>query len=492
MKRRTITIHTLSIFAVIALVVLMLPLLLTSIYNRPIADDLVQPYAPTITYRETGSFWQTLIASIEETVSIWHARNGIFSSMFFSVFAPYIFNYTYGFIHPILLSALMVFSCFKAANCLRIINPEIPYAYIRLIAALLSIALLTTMPDITSGFYWYSGAVNYTLFFALSLLLFSCLFQTIAANQIPVWKSALLLVIYCIGFFLLGGANWMTPTLSIVLYGFLTIYILYKKKPKRYLIPLLFLLIGYAIAIFAPGNANRQAVVGERLPLMESFVNAFLNAIQTCTHEGQYYFFALLLLPVFTRLSQYIPTLPKCWYLIPIGSICILAAAFFPLIFSSYPILDRHINMVFLHFTVLLFVNEALLVFWLAQRLSAIYQKGDHFSLHKTLAFVMTFALVFAAVFNTNISLSPFRVTSDYAPLKATIHLVQGYSKNYAQSYDDLVYTLQTTDETNLTVSRDLESPLLGSPGIHWQPDFWTNVSFVTFYTDKEITLAEQ
>ncbi|MBE5793127.1 MAG: hypothetical protein E7323_00400 [Clostridiales bacterium] len=492
MKKRTISVQTLSILAITALIILILPLLITSIYNRPIADDLVQPYAPTVTYRETGSFWQAFVASIKETISIWHARNGIFSSMFLSVFAPYIFNYTYGFIHPVLVIALMIFASYKAAKCLWIINAGIPRAYIHLIAALLSIALITTMPDISGGIYWYSGAVNYTFYFALSLLLFACLFQAVAANRPATFKNCIGLFFSCIGFFLLGGANWMTPTLSIVVYGFLAIYIIARKKSLRFLLPFLFLLIGYMVAILAPGNANRQAVVGERLPLFESFVNSFLNAIQTCTHEGRYYFFGILLLPVFARLSQYVPKLPKYWFLVPVGSVCVLAAAFFPLIFSSYPILDRHDNMVFLHFTVLLFINEALLVVWIAQGLSAVYQKGDLFSLNKTIAFVLAFALIFAAVFETTLTLSPFRVTSEYAPLKAAIHLVQGHSKRYAQSYDDLVDTLQTTEETEVVSSLDLQSPLLGSPGIHWDPTFWTNVGFVTFYTDKNITLKSQ
>lgn len=492
MKKRTISVHTLSILAVVALIVLTLPLLITSIYNRPIADDLVQPYAPTVTYRETGSFWQALTASIRETVNIWNDRNGIFSSMFLSVFAPYIFDYTLGFIHPVIMIALLILASFKLANCLRIFSPDLPRGYIRLIAALLSIALITTMPDISGGIYWYSGAVNYTFFFALSMLLFAGLFQAVAANQPANLRNSISLFLYCIGFFLLGGANWMTPTLSIVVYGFLAIYIIARKKSLRFLLPLLFLVIGYLLAVLAPGNANRQAVVGERLPMFEAFENAFLNAIQTCTHEGQYYFFGLLLLPVFARLSQYMPKLPKFWFLAPIGSVCIIAAAFFPLVYSSYPILDRHNNMVFLHLTVLLFINEALLVIWLAQRLSAVYQTGDQFSLTKSLAFVLAFALVFAAVFETTVSLTPFRVTSEFAPLKATIHLVQGHSKRYAQSYDDLVYTLQTTEEPEVTSSTSLKSPLLGSPGIHWDSTFWTNVGFVTFYTDNEITLKSK
>ena len=492
MKRRTISVHTLSIIAVVVLILLMIPLLVTSIYNRPIADDLVQPYPPTAVYRETGSVWDAFIASIKETKNIWQTRNGIFSSMFLSVFAPYIFHYTYGFIHPIIISFLLVFSCFFACYRFRIINPTIPIAYTRLVGALLSIAILTTMPCISEGLYWYSGAVNYTFFFALNFLLFASLFHTLSIGNLSIAKSVLFLLIYCIGFFFLGGANWMSPTLSIVIYGFVAVYILFQKKQKRYLIPFAFLLLGYALAIFAPGNAVRQEIVGERLSLIDAFIASFVKAFQVYTSNGQYYFFALLLLPVFARLSQYIPKLPKYWYLIPVGSVCILAAAYFPLIYSTYSIFERHENMIFYHAMVLLFVNEALLVVWISQKLSAKYQKGDQFSLKKSLAFVIAFSLIFAAVFDTNVSFSPFRVTSDFAPLKAAIHLGMGYSKSYAQGYDNLVYTLQTTDEPIIPVSTDLESPLLGIPGFHWDPTYWTNVGFVSFYTDKDDAIIQK
>ena len=66
MKRFSISIRTLSILAAIAMVALVLPLLLTSFYNRPIRDDLVQPYPAAVAYRETGSVMHAFIASIKE------------------------------------------------------------------------------------------------------------------------------------------------------------------------------------------------------------------------------------------------------------------------------------------------------------------------------------------------------------------------------------------------------------------------------------------
>ena len=76
-------------------------------------------------------------------------------------------------------------------------------------------------------------------------------------------------------------------------------------------------------------------------------------------------------------------------------------------------------------------------------------------------------------------------------PLKATVHLVQGYSKNYADSYDHLVYKLQTTDDQVVLSDPTLRSPLLGTPDLQLDPANWINQGFVSFYTNKDILLTQ-
>ena len=489
MQKRTISIRTLSIVAFITLILLVAPLLISSIYNRPANDDLVQPYAVKVAYDETGSVLQALVVSIRETIRIWKVHNGIFSSMFLSIFAPYVFHYKLGFSHPILITILLIWGCYQLVKCLRFIAKDIPSGYILLISSVLSLMLLTVMPDLIQGFFWYSGAINYTFFFALSLLLYASVLQTTFGTELPKWKQLLRTIIHCIGFFLLGAANWITPTTTIVLYGFLALFLLYQKKPLIHLLPLLFLIAGFALALIAPGNSVRQGVVGDQPSIVEAFILSFTSALEFCLSDGTFYLFPILLLPIFARLSQYMPQLPKCFWLIPIGSVCVFAAGFFPMLYTSYPLQPRHDDMLFFIFAVLLLVNELLLVCWITQRLSATYQKGDHFLLSKTAAFIAGMVLLVLSAFNTSFSLSPMRVTSDYMPVKATIHLLMGYTKNYATSYDALVYRLQTTDETQVMIENDLTSPVIGNPGLLWMEDHWANTGFVDFYTDKEITL---
>ena len=489
MKKFSISIRTLSIFAAIAMVALVLPLLLTSFYNRPIRDDLVQPYPAAVAYRETGSAIQAFIASLNETIRLWNTRTGIYSSMFVSIFAPFIINYTYCFFHPIFLTVLMIFAIYKAVKCLHLISKDIPTSYIWLITMILSIMLQTTMPSIFEGYYWYSGAMNYTFFFILSLLLFACLISSIVTQT---QKRRLLTVcLYCIDFFFIGGANWITPTYSIVIYGLLIIWIIFQNKQKIYLLPFFFLLIGYLLAIVAPGNAYRQAFIGERLPLWKAFLSSFQYALSFCTDNWQYYLISLLLIPVFFHLKKYVPKLPKYLLLMPLCSICILAAAYFPLVYSTYSIMYRHRNIIFFVFSILLVINEAIFVFWIAEFIPKLLPKKDTCFFPAVIAAVVAVTFGMLSYYRTSISFSPFDVSCNYPSALATIHLVQGYSKNYAGSYDHLVEKLQTTEDDVLIVDTFLRSPLLGMPDLQLDPASWINEGFVKFHTDKEILLTQ-
>lgn len=491
MKRFRVSIRALSILATIAMVVLVLPLILTAFYNRPILDDLVQPYPAAAAYRQTGSIIQAFGAAIGETVRIWHAYSGIFSSMFISVFAPFIVNYTYSFIHPILLTIFTIIAVYQAAKCLHLVNKEIPAAYLWLITMVVSIMLLTTMPSVYEGFYWYSAAMNYTFFFMFSLLLFSCLIKSIHHQPQKHGRRIWSHIIYCVCFFILGGANWMTSTYSIVVYGFLAIWILLRNKPKTYLLPMLFLVMGYLLAIAAPGNTARQAVVGERLPLIETFLTSFRYAFTYCTKNWQYYLIGLLLVPVFFHLKRFIPKLPKYLLLTPLCSICILAAAYFPLVYSAYSITDRHVNIIFFLFSILLVINEAVLVFWIAEFIPRLLPKKDDCFFPGVLLAVAVVTLSMLGFYRTSISLSPLDVNCNYAPALATIHLVKGYSKNYAGSYDHLVHKLQTTEEDVMIVDTFMSSPLFGTPDLQLDPASWINEGFVKFHTDKDILLTQ-
>ena len=249
--------------------------------------------------------------------------------------------------------------------------------------------------------------------------------------------------------------------------------------------------MGYILAIIAPGNIYRQSFVGERLSLVDSFLTSFRHAFTFCAENGQYYLISLLLLPVFFHLKRFVPRLPRFLLLMPLCSICILTAAYFPLAYSTYAIFYRHQNIIFFVFTVLLVINEAIFVFWIAEFIPKLLPQKDTCFFPGVVAAVVVVTMAMLGYYRTSISFSPFDVRCNYPPAIATIHLVQGYSKNYAGSYDHLVHKLQTTEEDVVIVDTFLRSPLLGMPNLQLDPASWINDGFVKFHTDKDILLAQ-
>ena len=104
-------------------------------------------------------------------------------------------------------------------------------------------------------------------------------------------------------------------------------------------------------------------------------------------------------------------------------------------------------------------------------------------------AIVFAFSLTVLSAFQTTFTLSPISLSSDYPPLQSAVHLLMGYTKNYATSYDDLVYTLQTTEEEEVILDSNLTSPIVGGTRFQWYADYWINTAFVKFYTDEETIL---
>ena len=159
------------------------------------------------------------------------------------------------------------------------------------------------------------------------------------------------------------------------------------------------------------------------------------------------------------------------------------------MVYTAYYITYRHENIIYFIFTILLSINELVLVSWLAQRCGTVYQKGERFILTRVIAVVAAFALTLLAAFQTTFTLSPVTLSTNYAPLQASVHLLMGYTKNYATSYDDLVDTLRAGGEEEIMIESDIRSPIVGGPDFQWFTDHWVNTAFVKYYTDENTLL---
>lgn len=198
------------------LILLLLPLTVACFYDRPLGDELIQSLDAVRAWRESGSLLQTFQKAFQMMARDYQTRSGIFFSMLLFAMPLSVFggNWLVG-VNALLTILLMLYGFWRVAGCLQSLCRGISQEAVRCAGLLLGLMALLLLPDYHESIYWFGGAINYTVMSALAMLLFSAVFRAALDGKAPVWR----LCLWCVGFFCLGGTNWMTPASSIVLYG---------------------------------------------------------------------------------------------------------------------------------------------------------------------------------------------------------------------------------------------------------------------------------
>ena len=204
----------------VALILLVLPLLLASVYNRFSGDDFPQAAALHEVYLTGGSVPELISAAVKDTIASYNTWSGLFVQMFLVRFTPVFADQTLAYIHPALLMALLfggVFVLLRTAGRIFLVKP----VYVHSAALLLSIQFIVWMPSVPEGIYWFAGGVAYTFAFSFSLLMYA-LYLSWGLTTHTRKGSVIRLIILCLGSFLLCPTNFSTGTVSVVLYACFT------------------------------------------------------------------------------------------------------------------------------------------------------------------------------------------------------------------------------------------------------------------------------
>ncbi|SDO02897.1 DUF6056 family protein [Acetanaerobacterium elongatum] len=257
----------------------LIPMLVISLYNHPCADDYAFGSTPHKIWEETGSIVQTTSAAfnvVRETYQNWQ---GSFFAVFLMSLQPAIFNQSYYSITAIILITLFVLSYLLLFKVVLIDFFKTDWVNCILIFTVVTFLSIQFIYSPVQAFYWYNGAMYYTGFHSLSILLISLLLLS-GKPQSSFFKS-LIAVLSVLLSFMIGGGNFVTAlTTSVIVFCFVIYRIFFQKA--KWLIPVLSLISissGLLISILAPGNAIRQQYFHQMqaIPaILMSFVYAFL------------------------------------------------------------------------------------------------------------------------------------------------------------------------------------------------------------------------
>lgn len=244
---------------VVALFILsLLPLLVIAVYNHPSADDFSFGSYTVDTWRETGSLAKTMQVAKEGTQQFYNSWQGSFAAVFLMMLHPAIFNETLYILVPIVLLLGLVGATMLLLKIILMDYLRADRHSYLIIAALVSFLTIQFIVSPVEGIYWYNGAMYYTGFYILTLLLFSLLLLAMRTDK-RYLQVLYTLIMVPLGV-MIGGSNFVVALTASVIMALFFLYRLCFMRGK-WLIPLAALVaLGGAllISVTAPGNAIRQ------------------------------------------------------------------------------------------------------------------------------------------------------------------------------------------------------------------------------------------
>lgn len=168
-KANLIIINTACILALLAVI---FPLLMIARYNYPSADDWSYGAAGYNAIKNGEGLFGVLKASLETVRDNYLHWEGRFSNSFLASLQPGIWGEKYYGIVAWLMLGSIIFSEIYFCNSIFCRRPGTPNRWLIIPIIVPSLILqILYCPYPEESFYWYTGSVNYTFVYGLSLIL---------------------------------------------------------------------------------------------------------------------------------------------------------------------------------------------------------------------------------------------------------------------------------------------------------------------------------
>ncbi|MCM1534969.1 MAG: DUF6056 family protein [Clostridium sp.] len=274
-NHKKINLIIINIACILALLVVLLPLFMIAQYDYPSADDWSYGAAGYKALTNGDGIFGVIVSAVATSKTSYMNWEGRFSNSFLASLQPGIWGEKcYGIVAWLMLGSVIFSEIFLCRSLLKMKSTEKTGGLCIPIVVPVLILQILYCPSPKESFYWYTGAINYTFIYGISLVLLS-LFINLSMADYPKWKYITLSVISCFLAILVGGDNFGTSlscTLTLFILSAL-FFFLNKKAFKRTWFLTVVMTVSLLICIFAPGNRNRvSGNFGERrkAPFMPS------------------------------------------------------------------------------------------------------------------------------------------------------------------------------------------------------------------------------
>ncbi len=301
--------HRHIIYALIILV-LLIPILIVSFYNIPSVDDFSYSSRVSDALSAGAGFFEVIKTAWETSMYYMETWQGLYTSAFVLSLQPAVFGLQYAWVGPVLMMVCIfagVTTFIKATIYAFDTESEKHKKEIFIIIILVFFFIIQCMPSVTEGIFWFNGAANYTLPWAIAAVNISLVSTAIKQDKID-FKLFAVIVLSAV----LSGGNHVSTFMNILLCGFAVVVSFFTTRKKGMIVSLSALIsscIGFYIVMSAPGTAVRRSMMGKQ----SVFVTVGAAAYKFFLMFEEYFTltFALLLIVLTPEIVKIGKNLPK-------------------------------------------------------------------------------------------------------------------------------------------------------------------------------------
>ncbi len=255
--------------AIVVLILSILPILWIGQYLHPFADDYVFGAEVYQIWNDTHSFLACIQGAWNVATTMYHTWQGTYSACFLMALQPGVFGQYW--LGPIILLFSLMGSTYTLLYMIMrklLHTSNLEYLFVSTLFVMMTIQFTWSYYD---AFYWYNGAMYYTLFYSMSLILASMLigYQLTSSHikKVLIGGAAILLAI------IIAGGNFVSG-LGMGAILFVTIILMgieQERWPRFYMFILAIYGIAFATSVLAPGNAYRQITIEDKPNVIAAF-----------------------------------------------------------------------------------------------------------------------------------------------------------------------------------------------------------------------------
>lgn len=487
------------ICTIVIFLVAVIPLLIIGLYNHPSNDDYLFGASVYKAFNETRSIVPIVREGINVVLDNYNSWQGSFIAIFLFAIQPAVFGYSlYKIVTPFMIAIITLSTMLFTRSILKT-KFKLNYHTWIPISLIITILSLEFVPCPVQSLYWYNGSIYYTFFYSLMLIMFSLIIESYSAKRA---KGAYIILSSLIGV-LIGGGNYITPLLSIILLSLSIIYLFSKKQSKiNVILPFIFLLISFTINILAPGNKLRLEAYSYHKP-------SFFLAIAQSLYYGVIYIIkwtsplllltALILGLVLANILNKRVKKIKCPIFAITLSYLLISAQFSPATYSmATEGAGRELDIIFYSYVILLVFNITNVFLWAlnlkdGKLKKSLIEMSDKYKTNKYGKSLITLVFIAAIVF-TNINIGKMKIDFDKMTTISAVHsLITGEAKRYS-SENDYRHEMLMKDDRNIEFLPFNNRPyLLFYSDLSEDKDYlWSNVAITKYYEKDSVVIKSK